>query len=108
MPADESVSLPLIELPGLPPAGISELETVCEGEAISLILLNDEHGVRAFENVCPHAGRRLDWAPGKFLLHEGDLVCAHHGARFELREGRCLGGPCLGQSLRRLPVSTSG
>jgi nitrite reductase/ring-hydroxylating ferredoxin subunit len=57
--------------------------------------------VRAWHNVCPHAGRRLDWAPGKFLLgKDGGLICAVHGATFELQRGECVAGPCKGQALR--------
>jgi nitrite reductase/ring-hydroxylating ferredoxin subunit len=61
--------------------------------------------VRAWFNICPHAGRRLDWAPGKFLRSKsGDLVCAVHGATFALGDGRCIAGPCVGESLREVPV----
>ena len=61
--------------------------------------------VRAWLNVCPHAGRRLDWAPGKFLKSkDGLLVCAAHGASFELQRGDCVAGPCRGDSLRAVPV----
>ncbi|HPW13843.1 MAG TPA: Rieske (2Fe-2S) protein, partial [Thermomonas sp.] len=53
----------------------------------------------------PHAGRRLDWAPGKFLrAKDGMLVCAAHGASFELANGVCVAGPCRGESLRAVAV----
>jgi nitrite reductase/ring-hydroxylating ferredoxin subunit len=55
--------------------------------------------------VCPHAGRRLDWAPGKFLRDkQGHLVCAAHGATFELEGGVCVAGPCRGAALRAVDV----
>lgn len=83
----------------------AEAEMVIDGNAESLILLREGHAVRAWLNVCPHAGRRLDWAPGKFLLSKaGDLVCAAHGATFELQGGQCLAGPCRGEALRAVPV----
>jgi nitrite reductase/ring-hydroxylating ferredoxin subunit len=83
----------------------AEAEAVIDGSAESLILLREGHAVRAWLNVCPHAGRRLDWAPGKFLLSKtGDLVCAAHGATFELQGGQCLAGPCRGQALRAVHV----
>jgi nitrite reductase/ring-hydroxylating ferredoxin subunit len=60
--------------------------------------------VRAWLNCCPHAGRRVDWAPGRFLLSKaGHLVCAAHGASFD-GDGLCVLGPCRGQSLRAVPV----
>ena len=36
--------------------------------------------MRAWLNLCPHAGRRLDWAPGRFLRSKaGDLVFFTNG-----------------------------
>ena len=82
-----------------------EMEAVLNGDAESLILYRDGQQVRAWLNVCPHAGRRLDWAPGKFLKSkEGHLVCAAHGASFELVNGDCIAGPCRGDSLRSVAV----
>jgi nitrite reductase/ring-hydroxylating ferredoxin subunit len=82
--------------------------TACEtdgGAPESLILLRRGDAVRGWLNVCPHAGRRLDWAPGKFLMTKtGQLVCAVHGASFELDAGECVAGPCRGQSLRTVAV----
>ncbi len=76
-----------------------------DGDAESLILHRVGDDVRAWLNVCPHAGRRLDWAPGTFLKSkEGLLVCAAHGAGFELGEGRCVAGPCRGDRLRAVAV----
>lgn len=82
-----------------------EMEAVLNGDAESLILYRDGQQVRAWLNVCPHAGRRLDWAPGKFLKsREGHLVCAVHGATFELVNGDCIAGPCRGDALRSVAV----
>jgi nitrite reductase/ring-hydroxylating ferredoxin subunit len=82
-----------------------EAEAVIDGAPESLILVREGDRVDAFLNVCPHAGRRLDWAPGRFLLsRDGHLVCAAHGASFELPSGTCVAGPCRGDSLRRVDV----
>ena len=35
---------------------------------------------------------------------DGLLVCAVHGASFELRHGQCVGGPCRGEALREIAV----
>ncbi len=93
-------------LDALPPGGLHEVEAMVEGDAESLILHRAEDGgVRAWLNVCPHAGRRLDWAPGQFLRSkDGLLVCAVHGASFELQRGECVAGPCRGESLREVAV----
>jgi nitrite reductase/ring-hydroxylating ferredoxin subunit len=85
--------------------GFFETEARLEIDAESLILHRKGADVRAWLNVCPHAGRRLDWAPGKFLKDkQGQLVCAVHGATFELDEGGCVAGPCKGSALRRVHV----
>ena len=85
--------------------GFAEAEATIDGDAESLILHRDGDSVRAWLNICPHAGRRLDWAPGQFLKNrEGHLVCAVHGATFELSGGVCVAGPCRGESLRPVAV----
>jgi len=74
------------------------------GESTSVLLLRRGDEVRAFLNVCPHAGRALNWAPGRFLIDSGLLICAAHGASFEIPGGACVGGPCRGSSLHALPL----
>jgi len=85
--------------------GFAEVEAMIDGDAESLILYRLGDEVRAWLNVCPHAGRRLDWAPGQFLKSkDGYLVCAAHGASFELDRGDCIAGPCRGDALRAVQV----
>lgn len=96
---------PLITLQHLADGAFAEVEASLDGDAESLVLHRVGDDVRAWLNVCPHAGRRLDWAPGQFLKSkDGLLVCAAHGASFELQHGECLAGPCRGESLRAVPV----
>lgn len=95
----------MIAFDSMEDGGFVEVDAMLNGDAESLILYRDGQVVRAWLNVCPHAGRRLDWAPGKFLKSkEGHLVCAAHGASFELVNGDCIAGPCRGDSLRRVAV----
>jgi Ferredoxin subunits of nitrite reductase and ring-hydroxylating dioxygenases len=96
---------PLLSLDSIPDGGLAEAQATLDGEPESLVLYRDGGSVRAWLNVCPHAGRRLDWAPGQFLKsREGQLVCAAHGASFELQQGTCVAGPCRGDALRAVPV----
>ena len=99
----------------LPPAALCRLDDIPDGTATavdvplpdgmeSLIVLRDGEHARAWINVCPHAGRPLDWAPGQFLISRGTLICAVHGASFRTTDGVCVGGPCRGQALRAVPV----
>ncbi|WP_141453931.1 Rieske 2Fe-2S domain-containing protein [Pseudoxanthomonas sp. z9] len=95
----------LIALDSIEDGGFAEVEADIDGDSESLLLYRQGGEVRAWLNVCPHAGRRLDWAPGKFLKSkDGLLVCAAHGASFELQRGDCVAGPCRGDSLRAVPV----
>lgn len=65
---------------------------------------NDE--VYAYLNVCPHAGRMLNWGPNRFLTKDRSLImCAAHGAIFEISTGICVGGPCEGDALSKLSAS---
>lgn len=79
-----------------------EAVATLEGAAQSLVITRVGARLAAFHNICPHAGRRLDWAPGQFLIDQGRLVCAAHGAAFDLGSGVCVSGPCKGAALRPL------
>lgn len=92
------------------------IDSIPEGGALELLLDPDDRGssvvlmrrggqVFAYRNLCPHAGRFLNWAPGRFLFDEGRLVCAAHGATFEVDNGLCVDGPCRGSSL--VPVAVT-
>lgn len=97
---------PLLALERLPDGGFAEAAATIDGDAESLLLYREGERVRAWLNICPHAGRRLDWAPGQFLKsRDGLLVCAAHGASFELDGGVCVAGPCRGEALRAVAVS---
>ena len=62
--------------------------------------------VHAYLNRCPHAGRPLNFLPDRFLAPDGELIqCCAHGALFEKATGLCIAGPCVDESLRRLPVA---
>jgi nitrite reductase/ring-hydroxylating ferredoxin subunit len=94
----------LIRRSDLPDSGLVALDAVIDGESTSIIVDCDRNPLQAWLNACPHQGRRLDYVPGKFLIHKGQLVCAAHGASFDLEEGLCVGGPCRGEHLTRIPV----
>lgn len=104
MHPDSTSRAALITLDAIEDGGLAEVEGTVDGDSESLILHRDGDTVRGWFNVCPHAGRRLDWAPGKFLRSEGLLVCAAHGASFELGGGECVAGPCRGASLRAVAL----
>ena len=84
---------------------LCRLEDIADGDAVAarvesasggfeLIVLRQGSRAFAYHNECPHAGRNLDYAPGRFLVRDGRLICAAHGATFAVADGACLGGPC--------------
>jgi nitrite reductase/ring-hydroxylating ferredoxin subunit len=94
----------LCTLAQIPDGGATAVDAkLVDGEE-SVILLRRGERVSGYLNICPHAGNRLDYAPGKFLLKNDTLICAVHGAVFEQADGLCTGGPCRGQHLRAVPL----
>jgi nitrite reductase/ring-hydroxylating ferredoxin subunit len=81
-----------------------EVSAAISGENESIIVECLPTGLRAWRNTCPHEGRRLNYAPGKFLIDKQNLVCAAHGASFRLSDGFCVSGPCRGESLQPVQV----
>ncbi|MDX1570263.1 MAG: Rieske (2Fe-2S) protein [Xanthomonadales bacterium] len=93
----------LEEIPG---EGAKEVFAEVNGTRQSLIVMRRERTVFVYLNVCPHAGRPLNWAPDQFLFTpQGRLVCAAHGATFIVETGEAVGGPCLGSRLIDIPVA---
>jgi len=59
----------------------------------------------AYHNQCPHTGVTLNWTENVFLdADDSQIQCAMHGALFTIEEGRCIWGPCLGESLEKLEI----
>jgi nitrite reductase/ring-hydroxylating ferredoxin subunit len=57
--------------------------------------------VFAYQNYCMHVGHPLNWQPDNFLTEDGGLIiCASHGALYEIDTGVCVSGPCPGKQLR--------
>jgi nitrite reductase/ring-hydroxylating ferredoxin subunit len=98
---------PLCQLEDIPDGNAIEVEAVVAGESESLLVYRAGDQVSAFYNACPHAGRRLDYAPGRFLVRNGLIICAAHGATFTAGDGNCQTGPCKGDRLRAVPVSVT-
>ncbi len=68
-------------------------------------------GARAlgYVNSCPHLGTPLDWQGDRFIsLDSGLLMCATHGALFQIADGFCVDGPCVGESLEPVAVVVDG
>ena len=74
------------------------------------IVLRDAAGVlRAYLNRCQHLPIPLDSGSRAFFGPDGRfLVCKTHGASYQLDDGMCVAGPCIGRALTALPLLLDG
>lgn len=88
------------------PDGAAREFTLLDSEwPLTGILVRVGDAVHAYLNKCPHALRQLNFRPDDFLSPDGSLLqCSSHGAQFEKETGLCVAGPCVDESLRRLPI----
>lgn len=62
--------------------------------------------VFAYRNYCMHVGHPLNWKPDEFLTRDRrHIICASHGAMYEIDSGACVAGPCAGRQLHALEVT---
>lgn len=62
--------------------------------------------VFAYQNFCVHVGHPLNWSPNKFLTKDKTaIICASHGATYNIETGDCFAGPGSGKTLRKLAVA---
>ncbi len=60
---------------------------------------------RAYANVCRHRALPLDLGASSPMSDDGRyLLCHQHGALYRPGDGRCIAGPCAGESLAALDV----
>lgn len=60
--------------------------------------------VHVYADRCPHHGTPMAWRRDAYLNAARDrIVCAAHGAQFDIATGLCVLGPCLGDQLRSVP-----
>lgn len=96
---------PICSLTELPDPGTREF-SIGEGEWPLRGFVVHYHGeIRAYLNSCPHAGLPLNFKEDVFFAPHVELLqCVAHGALFEPQTGKCVAGPCVGQSLRALEI----
>jgi nitrite reductase/ring-hydroxylating ferredoxin subunit len=77
------------------------------GEGRDTVLVVRQGGtVHGWHDACPHYGTTpLSWRKDAYLNAAGtSIVCAAHGALFDIATGICTLGPCLGQGLQRVEL----
>ena len=79
------------------------------GPGTKVILVRRRGALHAYWDACPHYGDTpMAWRTNAYLNALGDrIVCASHGAEFEIETGRCVLGAALGQSLSRAPIEVN-
>lgn len=76
-----------------------------EAPGLDLFVVRSGETVRAYRNSCPHTGAAMEWMPDQFLNLDHNLIqCGIHAALFQIHDGRCIAGPCIGQLLRPLAI----
>jgi len=92
-------------------SGLDDGESVAfkflrEGKQIDAFLIRFEGRFHAYENVCRHLPVGLDYGDAQFFNREKDfLVCRTHGALYHPVNGKCVQGPCGGESLFPLEIA---
>ncbi len=102
----EYQDLIICTLADLPDGSAKGFEILEGSKKIPIFITRKGNNIYAYQNSCPHTGSPLDWVPDKFLDKERrNLMCATHGALFEIETGECFVGPCKGDSLNPINVS---
>ncbi len=75
-------------------------------EAREIFVVREDGQAFGYVNSCPHLGTPLNWDGDRFISDDSGLIlCATHGALFEIEDGDCVSGPCAGQALEAAPVT---
>jgi len=70
-----------------------------------LMVIRRGNGIVCYTNSCPHIGTPLDIQPGKFLDRaKAHILCATHGALFNIDDGLCIAGPCVDDHLTPIAI----
>ena len=89
---------------------LEEMQTIeLTLEERQLFAIRQDNQLYAYWNSCPHMGIPLNWMPEKFLDLDGIfLQCSSHGALFQISDGECVGGPCVGDHLSPVTLKQDG
>jgi nitrite reductase/ring-hydroxylating ferredoxin subunit len=94
---------PLIPLVDLTEGSCKGFDLQHNGKTLEIFAIHKNGKQHVYRNQCPHLGIRLEWQADQFLDVEGHFIqCATHGALFEIKDGLCIAGPCIGHPLEML------
>lgn len=99
------MAIRLCHLDELPDGGSRGFDPRRRGQDTLLVVRRGSQ-LFAYADACPHHGTPMAWRKDAYLNAAGDrIVCAAHGALFEIDNGLCVQGACLGESLSALPIT---
>lgn len=81
---------------------------VVPGLRRKVVVVRKAGKVFGYLDSCPHyrGGTPMAWRTDAYLDGEGRHIACHaHGALFDIETGACVLGPCLGQSLKHVPLN---
>ena len=79
------------------------MEMLVEGR--QLFAVRADNSIHAYWNICPHMGIPLNWVPNRYLDYDKAFIqCSSHGAQFQVATGKCISGPCTGDSLKTVTL----
>ena len=82
-------------------------EIFVDGKGV--VIVSRDGQFYAYANWCPHLGIELNFMPDQFMDSDNHfLMCANHGALFEVESGSCVSGPCSGDHLKPVSLSVEG
>ncbi len=100
----EAELVTLCQLDELPEGGARGFDPMGRGRD-ALFIVRRGATLKAYRNRCPHQGASLPWRKNAYLNADGNrVVCAAHGALFDIDTGQCLQGPALGEALEPMDV----
>ncbi len=94
-----SFPLPLCRREEIPDGGAKGVDLGAAYEPREIFLLREGDAVYGYVNSCPHMGTPLEMVDDQFVNEDGFIVCSTHGALFEIDDGACIAGPCMGDFL---------
>ena len=87
------------------PDGGSKAFAPAAGGFTGLFAVRRGEAAYVYVNSCPHIGVSLNWRGDDFLTRDkAHIICATHGAEFQIDTGICFLGPCVGDELESVPA----
>ncbi|GAA0310280.1 Rieske (2Fe-2S) protein [Halarchaeum salinum] len=72
-------------------------------EEVILVRCDDDPGVEAWVNNCPHESQRFDRGDGA-AMRDGEIICPKHGSLFDSCTGECDNGEAAGTTLPTVEI----